>query len=247
MWDTAHLGIFQTFLFNSDHQRAHFSANEGRNLLRFTLPSAWMWHLQFEAEDLSFFKDPLYTVTHDKHITRALSDTRLLSKPGLCSQMLRNDRYRRTLTHLYDHEEEMTFSPAILTPQTAAPVIRLWTQCYLRWQVPAQILSGGSPSQYLQQCHMVEEIIQLEHKVKMLKEQKNHSRPHSNLIFGYHPETPNVTELLNSTYLTSSFPFCPGSGIHEHQMSFATAQKLNVYLQNSNLEFDKLDTYDDDE
>ena len=201
--------------------------------------------MQFEAEDLSFFKDPLYIVTHDKHITRALSDTRLLSKPGYCSQSLRNDKYRRRLGNLFkEDEEDPLFSTVILSPQTAAPVIRLWTQCYLRWQVPAQILSGGSPSQYLQQCHMVEEIIQLEHKVKMLKEQKNHSRPKSDLIFGYHPETPNVTDLLHSTYLTSSFPFCPGSGVHEHQMNFATAQKLSVYLQNSSLEFDRLDSYD---
>lgn len=250
MWDTAHLGLFQTFLFNSDYHQAHFSANEGRNILRFTLPSAWMWQLQFEAEDFSFFKDPLYTVTHDKHITRALSETRLLSKPGLQSQSLRNDKYRRRLANMYDTDDEQTFSTEFLSPQTSAPVIRLWTQCYLRWQVPAQILSGGSPSQYLQQCHMVEEIIQLEHKAKLLqeeKEQTNHNRPRSNLIFGYHPETPNVTELLNSSYLTSSFPFCPGSGIHEHQMNFAVAQKLNVYLQNSALEFDKLESYEGDD
>lgn len=250
MWDTTHLGLFQTFLFNSDHQRAHFSANEGRNLLRFTLPSAWMWNLQFEAEDFSFFKDPLYTVTHDKHITRALSETRLLSKPGLRSQILRNDKYRRRLGNMYDCDEDQSFSATFLSPETSAPVIRLWTQCYLRWQVPAQILSGGSPSQYLQQCHMVEEIIHLEHKAKKLQEERdqdNSQRPRSNLIFGYHPETTNVTELLNATYLTSSFPFAPGSGIYEHQINFATAQKLNVYLQNSALEFDKLEGYTDDE
>lgn len=253
LWDTAHLGLFQTFLFNSDHHRNNFSANEGRNILRFTLPSAWLWQLQFENEDFSFFKDPLFTVTHDKHITRALSETRLLSRPGLHSQSLRNDRYRRRLANMYDADEDCRFSTEFLRPQTSAPVIRLWTQCFLRWQVPAQILSGGSPSQYLQQCHMVEEIIHLEHKAKLLqeeKEQANHKRPQSNLIFGYHPETPNVTELLNSTYLTSSFPFCPGSGIHEHQMNFAVAQKLNVYLQNSALEYDKLDTlesYDADD
>ena len=250
LWDTAHLGLFQTFLFNSDHQRSHFSANEGRNLLRFTLPSAWMWHLQFEAEDFSFFKDPLYTITHDKHISRALSETRLLAKPGYQSQMLRNDKYRRRLGNLYDPDKEQSHFVSFLTPLTSAPVIRLWTQCYLRWQVPAQIVSGGSPSQYLQQCHMVEEIIQLEYKAKMLQEEKelqNQSRPRSNLIFSHHPDTSNVRELLNSTYLTSSFPFAPGSGIHEQQMNFAVAQKLNVYLQNSALEFDKLESYDADD
>lgn len=249
VWDTAHIGIFSTFLFNNDHHKLHFSKDEGKNIKQFSLPIAWKWDLQFQAEDLSFFRNPLHVITHDTELSESLSQLRHLSKFGQQCQSSRNNTVSRSVVvnSTVNSVENGVDEFDVLTPKYSAPVLHLWTQCYLRWQVPAQILCGGSPSSYLQQCHMVEEIIQLQNKARQL-ELRNTSnvdfRPRSELIFGHAQKSSNLSELLNSTVLTSSFPFSPGTTARDQQR-FTFIPTLSSFVRNTSLDFDKFIDADD--
>ncbi|KAL4228305.1 protein-tyrosine phosphatase [Mactra antiquata] len=249
IWDTAHIGIFSTFLFNNDHHKLHYSKDEGRNIKQFSLPTAWKWDLQFQAEDLSFFRNPLHVITHDSDLSETLKQLRHLSKFGRRCQSSRNNTLSRSSAVIMqtNNAENGVDEFDVLTPKYSAPVLHLWTQCYLRWQVPAQIFCGGSPSSYLQQCHMVEEIIQLQHKIKQLQLRNTASaefRPRSELIFGHAQKSSSLTELLNSTVLTSSFPFSPGASARDQQR-FTYTPTISAFVRNSSLEFDKYMDADD--
>ncbi|XP_050515463.1 myotubularin-related protein 10-B [Diabrotica virgifera virgifera] len=54
LWDSAHISIFDTFLFNSPHDR--FMAETGSLILR----SVWDWREQFADKDIILFCNPLY-------------------------------------------------------------------------------------------------------------------------------------------------------------------------------------------
>lgn len=60
LWDAAHLSLFDTFLFNCQHQRflAESSNNTGHPPL--VLRSVWDWREQFTERDILLFCNPLY-------------------------------------------------------------------------------------------------------------------------------------------------------------------------------------------
>lgn len=252
IWDTAFIGIFDTFLFNNDHQRFQFSKNRDKNIRQFKLPSAWKWDLQFNSEDLTFFRNPLYLITHDEELLLSLREMHDISLAGEFSQNSRHKDRNKSLEKRFrtDSRAGVVFSQDcleikdVLVPQMSAASLHLWTQCYLRWQTPAQILSGGTPASYLQQCHMVEEIVHLHHQLNLLQLRNTSSvelRPKSNLIFGHRPDAPNISELLNSTIVTSSFPFSPGPALKEQKFSFTP---ISAFLRQSSL-WDKYMEQDD--
>ncbi|XP_017786863.1 PREDICTED: myotubularin-related protein 10-B-like, partial [Nicrophorus vespilloides] len=53
IWDSSHITIFETFLFNSEHSR--FLAGK-----QSTLRSVWNWSEQFSESDITLFDNPLY-------------------------------------------------------------------------------------------------------------------------------------------------------------------------------------------
>jgi myotubularin-related protein 10/11/12 len=56
VWDTAFLPIFDTFIFNSEHDRAVARAGQETPLL---LHSAWQWEQQFDQEYIDSWENPL--------------------------------------------------------------------------------------------------------------------------------------------------------------------------------------------
>ncbi|XP_056637371.1 myotubularin-related protein 10-B [Diorhabda sublineata] len=54
LWDSAHVSVFDTFLFNSHHDR--FIAENGSMILR----SVWDWREQFTEKDIGLFCNPLF-------------------------------------------------------------------------------------------------------------------------------------------------------------------------------------------
>ena len=252
IWDSAFVGLFDTFLFNNDHQRLNYSKNQDKNIKQFHLPSAWKWDLQLNSEDLSFFRNPMYYITHNEELLSSLKDIHDISVTGAFVKQSRQKAKCKSLENRFrnDGKASVQFSQDykelidVLSPQTSVPWLHLWAQCYLRWQAPAQILSGGTPASYLQQCHMVEEIVQLQHKVSMLKLRNTSSvefRPRSDLIFSHQPDAPNISELLNSTIVTSSFPFSPGPALKDKKFTVPVV----AYLRESSLEWDKYVDHDE--
>ncbi|XP_061163941.1 myotubularin-related protein 10-A-like isoform X2 [Saccostrea echinata] len=243
LWDSVHMGIFETFLFDSYHQRTRYHI-DGRWQQRFCLPSVWDWQIQFSNDDQSFFNNPLYIMKTNPDVCEALTKSKNLES---------SLRHKISIKKLYSYElqnfeESNLCSNAVksdrstrLTPLVGAACMKLWSQCYLRWQTPAQIIGGGNPSQYLQQCVMVEEILCLLHKLEVLNKNSAKSvnsltRTRSDLVFSMALDTPRTTELLANSYLTSSFPFSSAQRLSREEKSVFTP--ISLFLEHSNIDYD---------
>ena len=232
LWDSVHLGLFETFLFNNCHQRRKFMI-EGRRLIRVNLPSVWDWKIQFNDVDLTLFNNPLYVMKGQYNIEHIMKSAKaILRQTG---EVLRNDLYKMKLNGMYTNDEELfPDMDTVLMPQDTILIIKLWTQCFLRWNIPAQIVGGGNPSQYLQQCLLAEEVIHLQHRLKVLQmdtARRRTVRPKSDLIFSFGEQ--QNTSVYENRFLTSSFPFSPGAATKNHQAILVTP--LTCYLENSTI------------
>lgn len=239
LWDCTTSGLFETFLFDSIYQQTHF-ASDGRYLRRFRLPPVWDWSRQFSADEQLFFNNPLYFMKCNVNLKKAIKESKCKAL-STCRRMNRNELYAYQLNHMYEldvHDEDEDMK--VIRPEYSAPAMKLWAQCYIRWQSPAQIIGGGNPSQYLQQCLIVEEIIHLQHQLELLKQQSKRrmapiQRPRSDLIFSLAVGTPTSPELLTNTVLSSSFPFSPGPSKEDQQIMFTP---ISAYLENSAIDYD---------
>ena len=244
LWDSVQLGLFETFLFDSAHQRSRFNV-ENRVMRQFRLPPVWSWNIQFSQEDQAVFNNPLYILKCKSDINGPVKDT-MSDKLSLNGSLSRNASYMYKLGGFYSDIDNDVFSmedsSPLLHPVTGESVIKLWSQCYLRWQTPAQIVGGGNPAQYFQQCIMMEEIIHLQHRLASLNSKSLKRRPSSNLIFSSDKQKDQTETMLESTYLTSSFPFSPGPRAKNKPSLIFTP--ISVYLQNSAIDNDYRDSDD---
>ncbi|XP_060525848.1 myotubularin-related protein 10-B [Cylas formicarius] len=60
VWDSAHVSVFDTFLFNCQHQRVMASLGNGNAHPPLVLRSVWDWREQFADRDIALFCNPLY-------------------------------------------------------------------------------------------------------------------------------------------------------------------------------------------
>ncbi|XP_046574483.1 myotubularin-related protein 10-B-like [Haliotis rubra] len=234
IWDSVHQGLFDTFLFNNCHQRRKFMM-EGRRMALVRLPSVWDWQFQLGDIDLSLFNNPLYIMRNKFDLNEVVCNAKkTLTETG---ESLRDEMYKMKLTDLYLEEER--FFPdvkGILYPLFTPLVVKLWKQCYIRWNIPAQIIGGGNPSRYLQQCVLVEEVICLHHRLKFLQRDSQRSqRPKSELIFSVE-EKQKTPALLKSCVLTSSFPFSHGPPTKAYHTLLWNP--ITDYVQNSTIDYD---------
>lgn len=240
VWDSIHLGLFETFLFDSAYQRTRFNV-DNRVMRQFRLPPVWSWNLQFSPEDQAMFNNPLYIMKCKSEMHGPIKATKsdAVSQNG---NLTRNASYTYKLGYFYDDIDPEVFSSDLLRPNIGEAVIKLWSQCYLRWQTPAQIVGGGNPAQYFQQCIMIEEIIHLQHRLTSLNSKSHQRRPSSNLIFSADKSKDQKCNMLDSSYLTSSFPFITGPRAQNKPSLIFTP--ISVYLQNSTIDNDYRDTDD---
>ncbi|CAH1987093.1 unnamed protein product [Acanthoscelides obtectus] len=63
LWDSAHISIFETFLFNCHHHRYMAAQGSGNAHPPLALRSVWDWREQFSERDISLFCNPLYDDT----------------------------------------------------------------------------------------------------------------------------------------------------------------------------------------
>ena len=235
LWDTVCLGLFENFIFNSSRQRIvtanRFSMYPGVSPAA-KLMSAWDWSKQFSEEELTLFNNPLYiTRVHLKGFA-----------PRVVSDGNRN-LYRMNLGDNNDNSIA-TQDSVVLRPAISVSCLQFWSYCYLRWLTPVEIIGGGTPSVYIQQCFLVEEIICLQHKIDSLEKSTQFvksRRPKSDLFFGFECN-PSVNARKWSKVLTSSFPFVPDT----HRNSGAP---ISLYVETSSLceSDDSLDDLSEDE
>jgi myotubularin-related protein 10/11/12 len=137
IWDSAHISIFDTFLFNCEHDRIiaesvseafhginfHFR-NEilqgGAGHSSLILRSVWDWSEQFGEKDIALFCNPLF-----------------------------DDSFKR-----------------VLRPATSVSHLDVWMQCYFRWLPDLEIRNGGRPQIDLCSRFIVAEIFELQEKIQ---------------------------------------------------------------------------------
>ena len=168
-WDTVALGITHTFLYNSMYHRHKLNAQ---------LPSAWDWNFQLSDEDIILFKNPLYSLHSSVNLEEVVESAKGSLKRDQKLNTAESDDhlYHKSLSEYYTKGAksglfEKPNTDALLPVRSSSALLQVWSQCYLRWSVPAQILGGGRPALYLQQCLLVEEVLCLDHKLRLLQEQ----------------------------------------------------------------------------
>ncbi|KAH9520425.1 Myotubularin- protein 10 [Bulinus truncatus] len=243
LWDTVHIGLFDTFLFNNMWHRAKFLKN-GRNMTIISLPSAWDWKFHLSDEQLMLFRNPLYTLRNSYDLDTVVESAKTALRQS--GEKFRENCYSLLLGSSPPSAYMFALQDTVLKPEVTASLIKVWTQCYLRWIIPAQIVGGGNPSQYVQQCILAEEVICLKHKLQTLitdaQESKKtlnddnsnarsrSARPHSGLLFGS-ASYQTTSKHLSSVYITSSFPFSPG--VSQHTQHSLICGPLSRYLKDT--------------
>lgn len=223
LWDSFCFGLFDNFLFNCIRER-ELARNETRvaygSPSTSKLMSVWDWSKQFSEEAISLFNNPLYRARSELDLNSNRTSNGPADKPP---------SYSMKLSGLSSYNAAI--KPTVLRPVISHPLLKFWSHCYLRWLTPVQILSGGTPSEYLQQCVLVEEIICLRHKIKSLELSTpftKAARPKSRLIFETADNPSN--KLSWSGNVTSSFPYTPRR--NPSQLSYFETP-ITVYLENS--------------
>ncbi|KAF6023089.1 MTMR12 [Bugula neritina] len=175
LWDSCVTGLFNEFLYNCQSERfaPPHSPPRGPSQSVPTLPSAWSWDLQFGADFLSLFRNPLF-------------ELRLLQQAG-SFQAIQQTRQK------------------VLRPNFSPSQIDVWIGFFYRNSSSMQIVNGGKPAEYFQQCLLVEEITELQNKIAKLKQGRART---SGLYFNAHNPTGGaMASKLKSSYITSTFPF----------------------------------------
>ncbi|XP_059174650.1 myotubularin-related protein 10-B-like isoform X2 [Physella acuta] len=253
LWDTVNIGLFETFLFNSCWHRKKF-LKEGRKMTIISLPSAWDWKFQLGDEQLLLFNNPLYLLRTSYNLDHVVDSAKTALR--LSGEKLRENCYALLLGNPPPTADVFALQETILKPEVTPSLIKLWSQCFLRWIVPAQIVGGGNPSQYMQQCILAEEVVCLKHKLQSLTQQLHelsphqqsqngnlmqpqsrlkNPRPHSGLLFGSSGYQSNQKQ-LSSVYITSSFPF--SSGVSQHTQHSLICGPLSRYLKDTEIDHD---------
>ena len=221
LWDSVCLGLFHTFIFNSEHNR--YYAQHGLSTSGHKRPSqmlsVWNWAMQYDEEHMSLCNNPLY-LTHT-HIDLDLTKSH---------QRLSSYAHKQGGLHALPNSRFLTDTASaptdVLRPVVRVSVLQFWSYFYLRWVTPVQIATGGSPARYLQQCILVEDIICLQHRLETLEKQKpfrKKDRRSSQLIFSnwsdvsqdsslerrFVQHTSHTPQRQWSEVVTSSFPYTP--------------------------------------
>ncbi|CAB0045294.1 unnamed protein product [Trichogramma brassicae] len=92
LWDSTHVSIFETFIFNSERDRVKAASDPTNQLV---LRSVWDWREQFSDHDIQLFYNPLYAP--------ALADSKLHQiKPnhGISNLEIWSQCYFRWIPHL---------------------------------------------------------------------------------------------------------------------------------------------------
>ncbi|GAB0098510.1 myotubularin-related protein 10-B [Sergentomyia squamirostris] len=140
LWDAAFMPIFDTFQFNSEHDRL-VARNEG-----LVLRPVWDWGEQFLDKDIIYFTNPCYRRPASEASRRSvmLPSTAvplpILGAPDYHSTQPGGSRVVQNAS-VESHAEQR----GILNPQCSVKCLELWAQCYYRWVPILEIPNGGMP------------------------------------------------------------------------------------------------------
>ncbi|XP_067131260.1 myotubularin-related protein 10-B [Centruroides vittatus] len=215
VWDSTHISIFDTFLFNSQKQLKEAYSQNGISGSH----SVWNWSQQFLPHNIMFFRNPLYTLNSYQKITVAIPP--LQTRPwslNSARDARRNSQKRPLRISCHEMKSKISYMTQenLLEIDPYIKSLKLWSQCYLRWIPLAQIVGGGMPVLYLNNLKLSEEIRSLENIIKSLtsrtRQQQLLHQTHRRIASDdcvFTTEVNSCKLRQDSFVITSSFPFLP--------------------------------------
>lgn len=140
MWDAAFMPIFDTFQFNSEHDRL-VARNEG-----LILRPVWDWGEQFADKDIVYFSNPCYRRPAIEPSRRSV----LLPPTAIPLPIIGAPDYHPVQplssgSRMVQGISVDTEPRVILNPQCSVKWLDVWVQCYYRWLPIVEIPNGGMP------------------------------------------------------------------------------------------------------
>ncbi|XP_031617006.1 myotubularin-related protein 10-B [Contarinia nasturtii] len=142
LWDSAFLPIFDTFLFNSEHDR-QVALKKNRLVLR----PVWDWGEQFADKDLALFTNPLYKKPIEQQNNARKSLAVMLPSTAVPLPGLHRPNNARFSVNVSSPSHVLKSTPEVryLQPNTSIRDLDVWMQCYYRWLPVLEIKNGGNP------------------------------------------------------------------------------------------------------
>uniref|UniRef100_A0A1B0D6B3 Uncharacterized protein n=1 Tax=Phlebotomus papatasi TaxID=29031 RepID=A0A1B0D6B3_PHLPP len=140
MWDAAFMPIFDTFQFNSEHDRL-VARNEG-----LILRPVWDWGEQFADKDIVYFSNPCYRRPAVEPSRRSV----VLPATAIPLPIIGAPDYHPVQplssgSRIVQGIPVDTEPRVILSPQCSVKWLDVWVQCYYRWLPIVEIPNGGMP------------------------------------------------------------------------------------------------------
>ncbi|GIY76516.1 hypothetical protein CEXT_362591 [Caerostris extrusa] len=215
LWDSCHISLFDTFLFNNHKNRTEAILTSSQNN-NFSLRSVWRWSRQFSKNDLRLFCNPLY-ILNKYTISSPIRKPNKMERPKSFSCLKDTSQSqsrplivkKTEITPIVWNEDEEN----LLKIDPFLKSLKLWHQCYLRWIPLAHILGGGPPVLFLTNHKICNEIQALEKKIKTQTRPAKSSFRHRRVASDDYTISADVIDSCKiqdgSSVITSVFPFAP--------------------------------------
>lgn len=258
LWDSTHIGVFDTFLFNCELDRRN-ATQDSNNPLQ--LRCVWDWEEQFSQEDIALFKNPLYAVSqqieqkptvnrcsqmeiatrnHSRRNSLVKGSSASLKRLSMPADLAHaNLNFNKSSLNMPENYEKSSIWPVLnsLPVQCSIGSLELWKQCYFRWLPVLEVIGGGQPQVNFQTHILVEEITYLQQKLSAMQKGVILPSPSSSYDFFNEPSFSCDRGRLKS-YIKSNpnsfFPFSRGRPADQCQE--AISNSIELMLQNSSLE-----------
>ena len=166
VWDSLCSGLFANFLFNSPRDLEY---QYSRRDLKRSLMSVWEWSRQFTEADTVLFYNPLYAARTDVSLSLIQDPSKNHSSSVSSGPTMDQTQFISGIYSLKLSGLNSSNTAPVLAPVCSTAALHFWSHCFLRWLTPVQILRGGWPIEYIQQCTLLDEIYWLLEQIKDLE------------------------------------------------------------------------------
>lgn len=189
LWDCAHVGLYDTFLFNCHKERNKAKKSRTfRNIWDWTGPAS-----RLTAQDLELFKNPLHILSKANEYLDSGADREPMGSGDRGDAGIRDD---------------------LFSLDSSIKALSVWTQCYFRWIPKAEVVNGDPATLFLHNVRVARDIHFLAAKVRALRAgmrdvQLRHRRMPSDEYFFAAQRSSTRPVSQDGHVITSSFPFAP--------------------------------------
>lgn len=252
LWDSAHVSIFDTFLFDCQIDRLKASENVTQASSKIELRSVWDWNLQFTKQQQTLFVNPLYafaanvtssfmkdSLMQQRDPTTATTNATTANHISNHQRLYRSQSLwslRVVVNNLPDIKECLSRFMRkwpryhTLPVQWDISLVKIWRLCYCRWMPQVQVVGGGPPAEYMEHCLMIKEIKSLQRQIASLVNKTSTMTSSMNWASDFNISSLTLNNLSrndNRELVTSAYPFSAGG------TPWVSGISLSYFRQNS--------------